>query len=61
VLRRVDALAERGDPGAQRLATYFVGQGVGLMNQVRPVREVVHEMAEEFGRAAERLAAFLGD
>jgi NAD(P)H-dependent flavin oxidoreductase YrpB (nitropropane dioxygenase family) len=60
-LRRVDALAERGHPGAQELATYFVGQGVGLMNRVRPAREVVREMAEDFLDAAERLNAALGD
>ena len=29
VIRRVDVLASQGHPGAQALATYFVGQGVG--------------------------------
>ena len=48
-------------PGAQELATYWVGQGVGLMNKVRPVRDVVYEMARDFADAAERLAATLGD
>lgn len=57
VLRRIDRLAEAGHPGAQELATYWVGQGVGLMNRVRPVREVVYEMAEDLLCAAERLAA----
>jgi NAD(P)H-dependent flavin oxidoreductase YrpB (nitropropane dioxygenase family) len=57
-LRRLDVLAERGDPGAQALATYWVGQGVGLMTKVRPARQVVLEMAEDFLDAAERLAAF---
>ncbi|MBP1823303.1 nitronate monooxygenase, partial [Mycobacterium sp. OAE908] len=36
VLRRLDVLAEKGNKGAQELATYWVGQGVGLMNKVRP-------------------------
>jgi NAD(P)H-dependent flavin oxidoreductase YrpB (nitropropane dioxygenase family) len=54
-LRRLDVLAERGHPGAQELATYWVGQGVGLMNRVRPAREVVREMAEDLLDAAERL------
>ena len=58
-LRRVDALAASGDPGARELATYWVGQGVGLMNKVRPAREVVYEMAQDFAGAAERLAAVL--
>jgi NAD(P)H-dependent flavin oxidoreductase YrpB (nitropropane dioxygenase family) len=61
VMRRIDTLAERGDPGAQALATYWVGQGVGLMNKVRPVRDVVYEMAEDFAAAAERLAQVLAD
>ena len=43
VIRRVDVLAAQGHPGAQALATYFVGQGVGLMNKVKPAREVVRE------------------
>jgi NAD(P)H-dependent flavin oxidoreductase YrpB (nitropropane dioxygenase family) len=58
-LRRLDVLAERGHPGAQELATYWVGQGVGLMNRVRPAREVVREMAEDLLDAAERLTAAL--
>ena len=58
--RRLDALAEQGHPGAQELATYFVGQGVGLMTRVRPAREVVREMAEDLIDAAERLNSALG-
>ena len=42
-------------------ATYFVGQGVGLMNKVKTSREVVREMAEEFIEAAERVSEFLDD
>jgi NAD(P)H-dependent flavin oxidoreductase YrpB (nitropropane dioxygenase family) len=57
VLRRVDALAEQGHPGARELATYWVGQGVGLMNKATTVRDVVYEMARDFAEAAERLAA----
>jgi NAD(P)H-dependent flavin oxidoreductase YrpB (nitropropane dioxygenase family) len=56
VMRRIDVLADQGNPGAQALATYWVGQGVGLMNKFRPVREVVYEMAQDFAAAAERLA-----
>lgn len=61
VLRRIDLLAEQGDPGAQELATYWVGQGVGLMNKATTVREVVYDMAQEFAEAAEHLARVLAD
>lgn len=56
-IRRIDALAENNHPGAQRLATYFVGQGVGLMNKVRPAREVVYEFAVDYLEAVSRLVA----
>ncbi|BBZ00862.1 monooxygenase [Mycolicibacterium chitae] len=61
VLRRVDKLAANGHEGAQALATYFVGQGVGLMNKVKPAREVVLEFIEDYVAAAERLAGSLED
>ena len=61
VLRRVDQLAATGHPGAQALATYFVGQGVGLMNKVKPAREVVLDFIEDYVAAAERLGASLDD
>jgi NAD(P)H-dependent flavin oxidoreductase YrpB (nitropropane dioxygenase family) len=61
VLRRVDALATQGHPGAQALATYFVGQGVGLMNTVKPAREVVREFIEDYLAATERLTNSLPD
>ncbi|MDI2130018.1 nitronate monooxygenase [Yinghuangia seranimata] len=60
-LRRVDRLAAAGHEGARELATYFVGQGVGMMNRVRPAREVVYTMAEEFAAAVERLGTFLDE
>jgi NAD(P)H-dependent flavin oxidoreductase YrpB (nitropropane dioxygenase family) len=61
VLRRVDALATQGHPGAQALATYFVGQGVGLMNKVKPARDVVLEFIEDYLAATERLSNSLPD
>ena len=60
-LRRIDKLAQGGHPGAQALATYFVGQGVGLMNKVKPAREVVLEFIEDYLAAAERLCRSLDD
>jgi NAD(P)H-dependent flavin oxidoreductase YrpB (nitropropane dioxygenase family) len=61
VLRRVDKLATAGHPGARALATYFVGQGVGLMNKVKPAREVVLEFIEDYVAAAERLGGSLAE
>jgi len=61
VLRRVDVLASQGHPGAQALSTYFVGQGVGLMNKVKSAREVVFEIIEDYLAAAERLGNTLPD
>jgi len=60
-LRRIDVLAEQGNPGAQQLATYWVGQGVGLMNKATTVRDVIYEMAQDFADAAERLARVVAD
>ncbi|MEH3143109.1 MAG: nitronate monooxygenase [Mycobacterium kyogaense] len=56
VIRRIDVLAAQGHEGAQALATYFVGQGVGLMNKVKPAREVVREFIEDYLAAADRLS-----
>ncbi len=60
-LRKVDKLAAGGHEGAKQLATYWVGQGVGLMNQSKSVRAVVQEFKEDFLAATERLNGFLED
>ena len=61
VMRRIDVLAEQGNKGAQELATYWVGQGVGLMNKATTVRDVIYEMAQDYAEATERLAATVAD
>jgi NAD(P)H-dependent flavin oxidoreductase YrpB (nitropropane dioxygenase family) len=61
VMRRIDVLAQQGNKGAQELATYWVGQGVGLMNKATTVRDVIYEMAQDYAEAAERLAATMSD
>ena len=58
-LARVDKLAEGGHAGARDLATYWVGQGVGLMNEAKSVRAVMQEFQEDFLRAYERLGSLL--
>lgn len=60
-LRKIDKLALAGDPGARQLATYWVGQGVGLMNTSQSVRAVVYEFMEDFLQAAQRLHGFIDE
>ena len=60
-LRKIDKLAEGGDPAAKRLATYWVGQGVGLMNNPTSVRNVVFDFMEDFAQAADRLGGMLSE
>jgi NAD(P)H-dependent flavin oxidoreductase YrpB (nitropropane dioxygenase family) len=60
-MHRVDQAATGGHRGATELATYFVGQGVGLMDGIRPAARVVAEFMEDFGAAAGRLAEFLDE
>lgn len=59
-LRLIDKLAEGGHAGAKDLATYWVGQGVGLMNAPISAGAVVQQFKEDFVRAYERLAAAVG-
>jgi NAD(P)H-dependent flavin oxidoreductase YrpB (nitropropane dioxygenase family) len=54
-LSKINKLAEAGDPGAKALATYWVGQGVGLMNESMSVRSVVFEFMQDFASACERM------
>ena len=60
-LAKVAKLAEGGHPGARQLATYFVGQGVGLMNSIQDTRTVVREFMEDYLAAVERLSATVED
>ena len=60
-LGRVAKLAEGGHQGARQLATYFVGQGVGLMNDIQSTRTVVREFMEDFLDATARLSDVMED
>jgi NAD(P)H-dependent flavin oxidoreductase YrpB (nitropropane dioxygenase family) len=60
-LRRVDKLSQSGHEGAKQLATYWVGQGVGLMDQTMSAGQVVQQFKEDFLEAYERLSTALGD
>jgi NAD(P)H-dependent flavin oxidoreductase YrpB (nitropropane dioxygenase family) len=58
-LRKIDKLAESGHEGAKSLATYWVGQGVGMMNESTSVKNVVYQFKEDYLQATERLQSFL--
>ena len=60
-LARINKLAEAGDPGARNLATYWVGQGVGLMNTSMSTRAVVYEFMQDFADATERLSGLMDE
>ena len=47
-LQKVNKLAAGGHEGAKDLATYWVGQGVGLLNQSISASDVVQEFKEDF-------------
>lgn len=60
-LSKVTKLAESGHEGAKQLATYWVGQGVGMMNQSLSARQVVYDFMEDFLVANERLKGFIDE
>lgn len=59
-LRRLDHLSA-SNPAAAELATYWVGQAVGLMNEPTTAGQVVQDFKADFLAATERLNAFLED
>lgn len=60
-LHAVDRAAAAGNPKAREMVTYFVGQGVGLIDSVRSAGQVVQSFKEEFVEAVERLDGLLAD
>lgn len=57
---RIERAAAAGNEDARQLVSYFVGQGVGLVEQVRSARQVVQDFREEYIEAVSRLASSLG-
>jgi NAD(P)H-dependent flavin oxidoreductase YrpB (nitropropane dioxygenase family) len=60
-LRRINKMADSGHAGAKQLATYWVGQGVGLMDQAMSCSQVVQQFREDFLEARERLIDLLDE
>ncbi len=59
--RKINKLAQGDHEGAKQLVNYFVGQGVGLMNETLSVRQVVYQFMEDFAEAAERLGSLVAE
>ncbi|HVN27939.1 MAG TPA: nitronate monooxygenase family protein [Candidatus Binataceae bacterium] len=53
--------AERGNPKAREMVTYFVGQGVGLVDSIKSARVVVNEFMQDFAEALSDMAAMTED
>ena len=53
---RINRAATKEGTGAHELATYFVGQVVGQLDRVKPARQVVREMVEEYVDTISRAA-----
>ncbi|MFN3236909.1 MAG: nitronate monooxygenase [Pseudomonadales bacterium] len=60
-LSRINKLADSGHSGAKRLATYWVGQGVGLMNETLSTRTVVQNFMEDFASSWEHMKGVMED
>ncbi|WP_338467490.1 nitronate monooxygenase [Novosphingobium sp. ZN18A2] len=58
---RIEKAVVNGNEDARELVSYFVGQGVGLVDQVRSSRAVVQDFREEFAEAVGNLVSTLGD
>jgi NAD(P)H-dependent flavin oxidoreductase YrpB (nitropropane dioxygenase family) len=60
-IQRIHQNAHVEKSGAKELIGSPVGQVVGRMNSVRPVREVVYDMMNEFVDAVNRVSTLLGE
>jgi NAD(P)H-dependent flavin oxidoreductase YrpB (nitropropane dioxygenase family) len=60
-LRSADRAAAAGNAKAREMVTYFVGQGVGLIDSVRSAGQVVQDFKTDFLDAVERLDGLIAD
>ena len=58
---KIEKAVMNGNEQARELVSYFVGQGVGLIDQVRSAKGVVQDFREEFVEAVAGLTMALGD
>jgi NAD(P)H-dependent flavin oxidoreductase YrpB (nitropropane dioxygenase family) len=57
----IDRAAASGNAKARDLVSYFVGQGVGLIDSVKSAGAVVQEFKEEFAEAVEHMNALVAE
>lgn len=57
----IDRAAAAGNPKARDLVSYFVGQGVGLIDSVRSAGAVVQEFKEDFAEAVEHMNTLVAE
>src|SRR4051794_32799729 len=55
----IDKAADAGNAKAQELVSYWVGQGVGLVDRVKSSEQVVQEFMRDYAEAVERLSGLL--
>ena len=58
VLQQINSAALKGNPQARELVTYFVGQGVGLIDGVKSATRVVQDFKEDFAEAMSTVMAW---
>jgi NAD(P)H-dependent flavin oxidoreductase YrpB (nitropropane dioxygenase family) len=61
VMEAINSAADSGNLKARELASYWVGQGVGLVDKVRSCREIVQEFMEGCAEATEDLRRQFSD
>jgi NAD(P)H-dependent flavin oxidoreductase YrpB (nitropropane dioxygenase family) len=57
----IDRAAASGNAQARDLVSYFVGQGVGLIDSVKSAGAVVQEFKQDFAEAVEHLDSLVSD
>jgi NAD(P)H-dependent flavin oxidoreductase YrpB (nitropropane dioxygenase family) len=58
VLQQINSAALKGNMQARELVTYFVGQGVGLIDGVKSATRVVQDFKEDFAEAMSTVMAW---
>ena len=59
--QKIEKSAAAGNAAAREMVSYFVGQGVGLVDEVRSAKAVVQEFKEGFAEAMARMTSLIGD